>query len=452
MAILPSLTVLGIHSPKNRHFVPHYTMMPKLYANTRIVPIESKSVMFLHQAVRELDFWNLDSDVFYTEDGIGYDTLMSGGNNFAYFSKFLRVYRIAHGLFEQDSFLDNSEWNPNKNHIVDIYKNLLISDMVLVSPVLADMLSKTLPRYFCKAIIRKIEDKYFVAPPPDLYKLDIPEEFPTKKFHKLRFLWNHRFVASKNYKDFFSAIEKALELEPSLDIEILVLSPNNEAEIKKCVPTVLHNKLDIKGFISDPEEYRKLVGTCNITLATSKIESFGISVFDAISQGVLLLNAECNKALTFLSSDMTFTNKDMPKAIVKVAKSKAFRQQIFQANQDALTNLMPIDTYRKRFKDRVKNLVNNRLDRVSGNSKLVPMALKALAKKPLTKKEVYSSINWMVSNTCTNMFWGDTYYALRANGVNTAIVKGIQYYYLGDILDTKAFQPQRKPQRVQLFK
>lgn len=444
--MIPNLTVLGLKSDKNRFFVPHYKMLPKLYKKTRMFLIESRSVMRPSEAVQNLDYWNLDSDIFYTEDSIGYDTLMSTGNGFSYFKDFLRVYRIAHGLFEQDNLL-RGEWNANKNHVVDIYKNLLISDIVLVSPVLEEMFDRVLPDYFSKKILKTIKAKFFVAPPPDLYKLDIPNQQPKKKFKELVFLWNHRFVASKNYEDYFNSISRALELEPSLRIRILILSPNNETEIKKCVPKNLHQFLDIRGFLTDPADYQKAVSEANISLATSKIESFGISVFDSMSQGLLVLNLEANQALASLSpKGMTFSAKDLPKVMVKVSKSQTYRNDLLRMNWEALTGLMPIDDYRKKFKTRLVNLVNERLDRVSDRSKNLPKLLKA-TEKTCTKQDLYSAIDWKVSNTCQTMYWGPTYYALRKNGVQVTVKDGVVYYHQNE------FKPQTsKSKKGGLFK
>jgi len=441
------MSIIGLKESSNKHFLPHYYTMQKLYDNSRIVHVESKSVMYVRDALGALDFWNLDSDLFFTEDMIGFQNLLNyGGNHFAYFNGFLKVYRIAHGLFENDSFLKN-DWNKNKAHNLDIYSNFLTSDIILISPVLADIFSRTLPDFFSKAMLKQLKPKFLILPPPDLYKLKVEPQ--KKDFSKLVFLWNHRFTEGKNYKAFFNIIKQLKDEHPKVPIELLILSLNTEDEVKKFVPEGLHKYINYHPFIYDKKEYQKVVNRANITIGTSKIESFGISVFDAVSQGLALINLECNEAFTLLvGPETTFKEKEAAEAIYKIYSDKAYRKKVLDYNLKGLQKLPNKPKFIKTFSDRVNTVYENMIDRTAGKSPKIQAVLKKLDKKALTKREVYEVMGWKSTGSCMNAFWSEYYYGLRKHGVQTTFQDGILYYHLGDELKIK---PKKESKTKGLF-
>lgn len=424
----PNMTVLGLKEG-SKFFVPHYYEMVELYKPSRIVPIESKSVMYVQESLRSLDYWNLDSDFFYTEDSIGHQNLLQcSGNSFAYFSGFLKVYRIAHGLFEQDSML-KFDWSKNKAHVIDIYNNLLVSDVILISPVLREIFDRILPEFFSKKLLKQISSRYLVLPPPDLYKLEIKNK--KKDWSSLNFLWNHRFIESKNYKAFFSIIEKLVEQHPEIPIQIKVLSANTEQEVMKLVPKALQKTIDYHPFTSDKQKYEKLVDETNITIGTSKIESFGISVFDSVARGLALINLDCNKAFTqIVGPSTTFSQADAVKALYKTWKSKDFRTKVLNYNMRGLKTLPGRDEFTRQFSDRLQSIFDAKLEARATKSEKLKTMVGAIEKKPMTKRDLYAAIGWQVSKTCVNTFWSDYYYGLRKLGVHTSFIDGTVWYHM----------------------
>ena len=453
MSTKPTLTVIGLES-SSKHFIAHHTIVPSLYkGKSRLLNLETKSVMHTQEALKTLDFWTLDSDAFYVEDSIGWTKPMDiSGNHFDYFSEFPKVYRVAHSLFEEDNFFNN-EWTKNKQHILEIYNNLLVSDLIWVSPVLVEILRKTLPQVLSSKQIKRIEQKFVVLPPPDYYKLDTINSDviqPQRSFKKgLTFLWNHRLIALKNPKIFFAAIESFHKLHPQVPVEIRVCATGTEKEARAFVPEALQKNVVWSPFLSDPKEYLKFIEPANITIGTSRIESFGIAVFDAIRQGLTYINATPNQAFSTIAGlDTTVTPKAMPETIWKLYSDPKFRKKWDEKNIQGLKSLPDFDKAKSTFSNRIDDIVTGKIKNAKGDrSEKVKTALKVLEKKALSKQDLYRTLGWEPMNTCRNAYWGSYYWPLRKAGINTQLV-GSKLMFYSDKAHLKDLKDKDQPKLV----
>lgn len=427
-----SLSVIGLKESSNSFFLPHYYTLQKLHKDTRIVHVESRSVMYTRSGLENMDFWNMDADFMYSEDMLSFnDMLTYSGNYFDYFSEFMRVYRVAHSLFEREDMLKN-DWNKNKSHIMDIYMNMVSSDLVWVSPVLKEIFDRILKNVFSRKMLAEFERKFIVLPPPDLYKVEKTEE--KKSFKQLVFLWNHRFNEVKNPKLFFSIIERFCNEYPDVPVKILVFSLENEKTAFSKIPASLHGKVHYSPFIYDADEYAKAISEANITLGTSKVESFGISVFDSIKQGLVLLNLPCNVALSnVIGKETTFTEKEIVGVLYKVFKDRKYRQSILDYNMTKFEESLPsTQRFIETFGGRLNELMHNKLTATAGKSPKISTVMDLLDKgQVLTKKQVYASMGWGTGTNPLNSFWGTYYYGLRKHGAKTKKYKGTLYFYQG---------------------
>lgn len=429
---LPSVNLMGIvESTGNvNKFVPHYSLIPKLYSNTRFTPIEPRSVMFTKSAFDQLDFWNLDADFFFVEDMINYNELLGhSAKHFDYFSGFLKILRIAHSLFEKEDML-NGEWTKNKHHLMDIYSSMLISDVILVSPVLRRMLLNCLPKVLSEDAIKVLRRKFLVLPPPDMYKLDIMDI--EHSFSKLIFLWNHRFNAVKRPKEFFGIIADFHKTYPEVPVRILVTSSLTKETINKNIPEEIQPFVKTVPFTSDVDEYKKIISKANITLGTAEAESFGISIFDSVKAGLVVLNLPQNKAFASIVEDTTtFHKKEIVDKIYKVYKDERFRNAMLKANLSGLKTLPNIKQYRVALADRLSSIFEQRLKRVPATSDKLKAVIKRIRKeKAITKKQVYETMGWKATGSIINSFWSQYYYGLRKLGVNTTRVKNTLYFHM----------------------
>jgi len=439
----PSMVIFGLKGQGSKFFLPHYLTLHELYQSSRIVQLDAKSVMFTKEALAGLDFWSLDSDFMFAEDMLSFtDMLNYSGNYFDYFSEFMKVYRVAHSLFETESML-SEVWTKNKSHVLDIYLNMMASEVVMISPVLEDIFRRVLPEFFSKKALGVLRKKFLVLPPPDLYKLTRVRE--PKSFKKLVFLWNHRFNEVKNYKLFFKIIEDFWIEHPEVPLEIMILSLNNETEVMRLVPRSLHPFIRYYPFIYDKEEYNKVVSKANITIGTSKVESFGISVFDAVKRGLVVLNMDCNWAFKFIVGEgSTFTTRTITEAIYKVWKSQAFRDKINRVNLEGLSRLPNKAQYKRMLTERLNEELQARLDKCAGRSEKVAMVMKKLERGALTKQQVYEAMGWKSTGSILNRFWGNYYYTLRKLGVRATYKDGKVWFHVGD-LNVKEEQPRTTP-------
>mgnify|MGYP002783705642 CR=1 FL=1 len=425
----PTLNIIGLKE-SSKHYVPHYYSVANLYKNLRITHVESKSVMHTAEALKGLDFWNLDADVFLVEDSIGYTGLMNcGGNHFDYFADSIKMYRIAHGLFEKDDF--GAKWTKNLGHIAEIYMNMVASDIVWVSPVLKRILGRTLPQLLSTERIKDIRNKLMVLPPPDYYKLGDAETVKPKSLAKgLCFLWNHRFTATKRPKAFFGAVSEFHKLRPKVPIEIRICALGTEQEAMAHIPENVRKFVTFRSFIYDKKEYEEFIAPANITLGTSEIESFGVSVFDAIKKGMHYLNLDCNEAFSVIAGDhCTFKEKELPALIARLVDAPDWARKQHQKTLEGLSNLPDLREARLKFKDTLVQAVNYKIETAKGDrSNKVQVALKAMSKKALTKEQVYTAMGWPTPKTCRNAFWQEYYWAMRKRGMVTRVINGMVYY------------------------
>lgn len=430
----PDLTIIGIkenNSNKNT-FVPHYYALAKDYPNARVVQVQPRSVMFTREAFSQLDFWNLDSDFFYMEDGLSFTDLINyNGSYFTYFSEFMKVLRVAHSLFETEDMFSR-KWTKNKSHLVDIYMSMLACEVIWISPVLEDIFSRVLPDLFSAKMYSELKTKFLVLPPPDTYKFHTQEDL-SKDFSTLTFLWNHRFNAVKNPKSFFSIIEKFHAAHPKVPIRIIILSSLTEAEVLRQVPESLQNKCDLRPFSHEISEYEETLLDANITIGTSKVESFGISILESVKYGLAVLNLPCNQAFAkIVGPKSTFKEREMVDAIYRVYSEKKYREGLIGYNLRGLNKTIPDHkSYKKILRDRLSQVFEERLDKTSTKSPKLPPILKKLEKGPLTKPQVYELMGWKSTGSIVNNFWSDYYYALRKLGVSCTVKNGVLYYHLG---------------------
>ena len=424
------MTVFGIEETtanKNK-FVPHYKVLANKLYPSEITLLNPRSVMFTREAFKDFDFWNLDSDFFFAEDALSFNDMLNyGSNHFAYFSLFMKVLRMAHSHYDED-FLAQ-EWTKNKAHVLDMYSNMMIADVVMVSPVLKGMLEKRLAPIFSDHMIRNLESKYLVLPPPDFYKFH-PTGLKPKSFKTLTFLWNHRFVACKNAKLFFGTIAKLVEDHPRIPVKVMVLSSLQEREVLANIPEVLHPLLEIRPYAYDDEAYAKALEDSNITLGSSLVESYGIAILEVAKYGGAVLNFKCNEAYSVIIGDKTtFAPKEMVDKIVRFYDDPVYRKKLLAYTAQGLSKITSAKDYRAALKSRLRGILEQRLDRTSAKSPKLAAVVKALSKKAMTKNEVYEVMGWKSTGAPINTFWGDYYYGLRKLGVQTIKIKGRLYFY-----------------------
>jgi glycosyltransferase involved in cell wall biosynthesis len=444
----PLMTVFGL-VPGSKFYIPHYQQVPFVYPNARIRQLNSNSVMFTRNAWQEVDFWNSDADIMYAEDSLSFnDALNTSGNHFAYFEPFLKLYRVAHS----DVTLKGLGHDKNDNHVLDIFHNFIRSDLIWISPILKDRMRPFLKRYYSEKIVKHIENKSIVLPYPSYYKAIADVDFDDSRLRiKGRspvFLWNHRLVANKNFKDFCWILED-FKKRFCTDFKILFVCGELEKTIMAALPKSLHENAVYKGFISDRQEYLKTIRKANFTIATSKLEGFGSAVFDCIANGILLINQDCNDALvSLIGGEYTYPKEKIADRIHKAMVDKGFRQKLHRYNIEKTKAIPSARLARKTLRDRISELVQKKMDTAPTleRSEIVKTALKAIGKRPLTKRELYKAVGWTVSTTPLNSHWARYYYALRREGVETTVNGHVTYYHIGS-LDTSELKKLNKPSK-----
>lgn len=381
------MTIFGIEETeanKNK-FVPHYKVLAnKLYPNSHLHLLNPRSVMFTRSAFETFDFWNMDTDFFFAEDALSFSEMHNvGSNHFAYFSLFLKVLRVAHSLYDED--LLDCKWTKNKAHLMDIYTNMMLSDVVMVSPILKGVMDDKLGNLLSSKTYQAISDKYLVLPPPDLYKFE-PPEGTKKSFKTLTFLWNHRFSAVKNPKLFFSVIENFHKAYPKVPIKILILSSLKDAEVLGHVPESIRRFVEIRPYAYDDAAYEKALKEANITIGTALAESYGIAILETARYGSVVLNADCNWAYTKLVAQTTCKPKLLPEKILKVYEDKSYRDRVLTYTQDQLSRITTTEQYKAKITKRLTDVFNKRLDRTSTKSPKLAAVMKALDKKGSNQK------------------------------------------------------------------
>lgn len=441
----PSMTVFGLHpNSKNvaKFYIPHYAAVPNIYPNTNTVVLPVDSVMYTYKAWNNVDFWNTDADILYAEDSLSFvEALNTSGNHYAYFEPFLKLYRVAHS----NVFLDNLGKNKNTHHVLDILNNFLRADLIWISPIMEDRLKPVLKQHYSKNTISIIQEKCVVLPYPNFYKSvsDISNELRIISKKPLVFLWNHRLVENKNFTDFCWILSKFKQDYPNIFFKILFVCAEPEESIKKALPKDLHENMDYKGFISDKIQYKKTVKEANITLATSKLESFGNAVFDSISNGLLLINQDCNDALvSLIGGKYTYPKKDIPDIIAKAYKSSSFRNDIHKYNIEGMLSIPTAKQHCKILSGRISELLENKFKTAPSlvKSKIVSSGLKTLEKKTLTKQELYKAVGWSLGKTPINAHWAGYYYALRREGIDTTYVNSVLYFHFKNNFNRKVEQ------------
>jgi hypothetical protein len=429
----PTLNIYGIAETKANanKFVPHYKVLAsKLYSPSRLTLFNPKSVMFTRSSFGDLDFWNSDSDFTYAEDALSFNEFLNfSSNHAAYFQSFMKVMRIAHGHYGED--LTDTRWTKNKAHMLDIFSSMLVSEVIMVSPILRDILiDKELPQVFSKKVLKVIESKMLVLPPPDLYKFEPPED-TTKSFKTLKFLWNHRFTASKNPKAFFGIIDEFHKQFPKVPLSIIVLSSLTTKEVMGHVPPSLQKFVDLRPYAYDDKAYEKSLMDANVTLGTSMAESYGIAILEAARYGSAVFNLPCNQAFTnIIGPSTTLKPKEIIPRLNRLALDKEYAAQVIGYTNKGLAKITTTTQYKKALSKRLAEVLEARFDRTSTKSPKLATVLKALDKKALTKREVYEAMGWNSrSSQPVNTFWGDYYYGLRKLGVKTTLVNNKLYFY-----------------------
>jgi hypothetical protein len=447
----PTLNIFGIeetNANKNK-FVPHYRVLAnKLYDNTRLTLFNPRSVMNTRQAYETIDFWNCDSDFFYAEDALSFNELLNfSGNHGAYFQDFLKVMRIAHGHYGMD--LLDTRWQKNKAHMLDIFASMLVSDVIMVSPVLRDTLMNIeLPKLWSKNALKVVESKMLVLPPPDLYKFEPPKDIK-KNFKTLTFLWNHRLNAAKNPKAFFGIIEDFHTRYPKVPIKIILLSSLTSDEIKKIVPKSLAAVTEQRPFAYDDAAYEQSLMDANVTIGTSTAESYGISILESARYGLAIFNLPCNEAYTKIIGDKTTLKaKEVPERLHRLVTEKGYADKVLKYTAQGLAKITNTEQYKKKLSARLVDVFGQRLERASTKSPKIALVMKALDKKALTKQEVYAVMGWSATGRQpVNTFWSDYYHGLRKLGVETTVVKGTLYYHTG-VKPVKNQQPKTTTRKL----
>lgn len=442
----PGLTIFGIQETnKNKNkFQPHYYILHKMFKGSRIHHVNPSSVMFTGQAFNDVDFWNLDNDFFFMEDMLSWQQVMNnGGPHFDYFSGFLRAIRIAHSLFEDvDQF--SSEWTKNRAHVMDVYTSMMACDIIMVSPVLKEIFDRSLKAVFSKKLHNSLNERMLILPPPDMYKFDPWEG--KKSFKKLSFLWNHRITVNKNPKAFFGIISEFHKRYPKIPIEVVVLSSLTESEVLGHVPENIHKYIVQKPFAQNEDEYKEALLGSNITLGVSKLESYGISIFDSVKHGLVVLNLPCNEAFSrIVGTETTFSEKEMPEIIHKVYDDPKVRKKILTYNMDGFNTITSKEEYKKSIRKHFNKVLQERLDKTVVSKGKIFDALKVVEKRVCRKQDLYEAMGWKLGNKPLNAFWGDYYYKLRKLGVNTVNHEGVVYYYIDQFKVPKDHKPWTPP-------
>jgi hypothetical protein len=437
----PGLTIFGIketEANKNK-FVPHYYVLhKKLYPTSRLYHMTPRSVMQTTSALQDIDYWTLDNDFFYFEDSVSLTGLLnSNASAFTYFSDFLKVYRIAHGLFDEPML--SSNWTKNKAHIIDIYTSMMVSDVLLISPTLEHKLDTLLPELFSDKLIANLKHKMLILPQPDSYKFEplTKKELKTKDWSKLKFVWNHRLNANKDPKTFFTLILEFHTQYPKVPLEIIVMSDLKNQAVLEYVPEQLRHYVKIEPFHYDSTKYRKVLDRANITIACSIQENYSNSVLDSVKRGVCVI-AVNNKNKTFaqqIGGTKTTFNKDTVGSVIhKLWTSESYRSKFIQYQLNGLSDTAPSSSeYTKLLTSRLKQVLDIRLDKTPATSKKLAEVMKTLRKKPLSKREVYAIMGWKSTGAIINNFWPTYYYGLRKLGANTVQHNGELYYYSDEL-------------------
>jgi glycosyltransferase involved in cell wall biosynthesis len=443
----PSMTVFGLQ-PLNKNiskfYIPHYAQVPNIYLNARLSPLPVSSVMYTRNAWEHVDFWNSDADILYAEDSLSFlDALHTSGNHYSYFDPFLKLYRVAHS----DVSLKTLGNNKNDHHVLEILANFIRADLIWVSPILEERLKPAMKEMFSKKIREHVREKTVVLPYPGFYKATKDSstknlDLRIKSKKPLVFLWNHRLVENKNFKDFCWILSQ-FKKDYDIPFEILFVCAEPEESILKALPKDLHENSRYVGFVSDRDAYLKAISKSNITLATSKLESFGNAVFDSISNGILLLNQDCNDALVTLlnGTNSTWSKKQLPEAIHKAYTSKAFRKEIHQFNITGMESIPNAKQHYKILSQRIEELLDIKCKSAPSlkKSEIVKKGLKALEKSTLSKRDLYKALGWGVPKNPLNAHWAGYYYAFRREGVKTTTVNNELYFHMtaNPVLETK---------------
>jgi glycosyltransferase involved in cell wall biosynthesis len=440
----PFMTVFGLNPlSKNiaKFYIPHYAQIPNIYKNSCLRPLDTDSVMYTKDAWGNVDFWNSDADVLYAEDSLSFvEALNYSGNHYGYFDPFLKLYRVAHS----NTTLNSLGKDKNDHHVLDILANFLRADCIWVSPILADRLKPVLKGFYSRALVHTILDKTIILPYPGFYKSSQvtsvqPLTISSKK--PLVFLWNHRLVENKNFKDFVWILTALKKEHPDIPFKILFVCAESEESIRKALPVALHPNMKYVGYVSDKAEYTKAIKKANITIATSKLESFGNAVFDSIANGILLINQDCNDAfVSLVGPDYTYSKKEIPDAIAKAYKSKSFREKIHEYNTKGMQAIPSAKKHYTVLSQKLSQLVQVKQEQAPtlAKSRVLQQALSSLEKQTLTKQELFKAIGWSTGKNPVNAHWAGYYYALRREGVQITVKNGTTYYHLGTFIDVSA--------------
>lgn len=428
----PTTTILGIVPTKQNKFLAHHGVFSRIIPNTRVFDVQCRSTKFLHESIKTLDFWTIDSDFIFCEDVIPVNHLLgSSGNSYDYFGPILKVFRVMHSLFEKDSVITNS-WTRNSIHNMDVYHSLLMAEVVLISPVLKEIFDRKLKELFSKNVREKIEQKYLILPPPDLYKLDqVKTDRVFSNKGGLRFLWNHRFVEVKNHKLFFALVAE-FKAKYKVPVTVVVLSSESESWIKAKFPKELQKDIEIHAFTDDHKAYAAILDSCNITLGTSLVESYGIAILEAVMRNIPVLNFKCNEAFTeIVGPETTFeTKEEIVDSIHKVWTKQSYRTSVIEYNKKGLQKSRGTRAeYTDEIVARLSEVLRQRLKKVTGKSPKIATVLKAIDKKPRTKKQVYELMGWQAKDVCQNKFWPDYYYGLRKHGIEAEFKDGQVWFH-----------------------
>lgn len=105
-----------------------------------------------------------------------------------------------------------------------------------------------------------------------------------------RILWNHRWEYDKNPQEFISLFYKLIKTHPHLELDLLGDNRKGQysetfLKLKKMFPS----HIKTFGGLNDREKYIKQLGYSRLLPVTSNHEFFGLSVIDAITNGVIPL-------------------------------------------------------------------------------------------------------------------------------------------------------------------
>lgn len=447
MATNPHMAIFGIKEDEKNKFLPHYYVLHRLYKHSHIVHLNTRSVHQTAPAFDQIDFWSLDSDFIFAEDMLSIHQMMTrSDSHMQYFKEFLKVFRIAHGYLTEDFSI--SEWTKNKDHVLDIYSSMLASDVVLVSPVVEELYKTELYKVFSKKVADSLRNKFVVLPPPDYYKFE--QQSGTKSFKKLSFLWHHRMVASKQFDVFLDVISKFHTRYPEVPIELRLISHDPAERVLAKVPDNVKKYTIVDPFQYVDAEYEKLLKATNITLATSKIESFGIGVLDSIKYKQAVIPLKCNSAYLQIVGDQYAVNeKDMVDAIHKVWASEKYRKTMLAYNEEGIAQLPSRAEYSDTLKAKLSQVFEDRLAVASTKSPKLTAVMKAIEKYgAINKHQAYEAMGWKSTGAISNQFWGEYYYALRKLGVKIRHEPGQVFYYLNSSDAKKAIANADKPAAI----